>query len=261
MDIRSIVAEWYENTVRFLPNLLLIAIILLLTLAISRRSQGLVRQLSERTQAPREIGDLLARMARIAILLVGLLLVLSQLGLGSAVLSFVAGLGIAGIVIGFALQDIVKHFAAGVLLLMLRPFRIGDEVKIGAFEGRVQDVQLRATVLKTQSGDEVLIPNADVYNSALVNLSRYELHRHAVALKVPEGLELGRVRAALAQAIEGVPGTAANPAPSVVATGLDGAVVMIEARFWVDERAASPDVVTTGVIAVARRVFEEAGRD
>jgi small-conductance mechanosensitive channel len=220
-----------------------------------------VRQISERTQAPREIGDLLARMARIAILLIGTLIVLGQLGLGSAVLSFVAGLGIAGIVIGFALQDIVKHFAAGVLLLMLRPFRIGDEIQVGAFEGRVQDVQLRATILKTENGNEVLIPNADVYNSALVNLSRYELRRRTVTLKIPEQLDLARVRAALTQALAEVPGVAANPAPSVVATGLDGAVVTIETRFWVDERAADPDTATTGVIAVARRVLEEVRGD
>src|SRR5689334_7625976 len=106
MELRAIVADWYRDTVKFLPTLLLIAIILLATIVVSRRSQGLVRRLSERTQAPREIGDLLGRMARIGILLIGVLLVLGQLGLGPAVVSFVAGLGIAGIVIGFALQDI-----------------------------------------------------------------------------------------------------------------------------------------------------------
>jgi small conductance mechanosensitive channel len=258
MDIRRIAIEWYEDVVRFLPNLLLIAVILLLTISISHRSQGFVRQVAERSQAPREIGDLLARIARITILLVGVLIVLGQLGLSSAVLSFVAGLGIAGIVIGFALQDIVKHFAAGVLLLMLRPFRIGDQIQVSGFEGRVQDVQLRATVLKTENGNEVLIPNADVYNSAVVNFSRYDLRRQTITLKVPEQLDLARVRAALAQALLEVPGVAANPTPSVVATSLDGSVVTIEARFWVDERAADPATATTGVIAVARRVFDQA---
>jgi small conductance mechanosensitive channel len=260
-NLRAIVADWYIGAVRFLPNLLLIAVILILTIVVARRSQGLVHHLSERTQAPREIGDLLGRMARMGILLVGMLLVLGQLGLGSAVISFVAGLGIAGIMIGFALQDIVKHFAAGVLLLMLRPFRIGDEVRIDEFEGRVVDVQLRATVLKTENGDEVLIPNADVYNSPIVNLSRYDLHRHAITLHVPEDLDLARVRAALAQALDTVPGVAANPQPSVMATGLDSKAVTVEARFWVDERSANSGVVTTGVIAASRRALEQARAD
>jgi small-conductance mechanosensitive channel len=257
-DLNAVVAGWYENTVQFLPNLLLIAIILLATSVVSRRVQGVVRQLSQRTQAPREIGDLLGRIARIAILLVGILLVLGQLGLSSAVVSFVAGLGVAGIVIGFALQDIVKHFAAGVLLLMVRPFRIGDAVKIGAFEGRVEDVQLRATVLKTEAGDEVLIPNADVYNSAIVNMSRYDLHRHSVALQAPADLDWEQARAALAQAIGAVPGVAGEPPPSAAATTLDGQAVTVELRFWVDERAVEPGAVSTGVLVAARQALGQA---
>src|SRR5215472_9207079 len=113
MDLRAIVQEWFESSVRFVPNLLLIAAILLATIVVSRRSQGLVRRLAGGTQAPREVADLLGRIVRIGVVLIGVVLALGQLGFGQAVLSFVAGLGIAGIVIGFALQDIVKHFAAG----------------------------------------------------------------------------------------------------------------------------------------------------
>ena len=258
MDPRAMILRWYNDTVAFLPNLLLVAVILIVTIVVSRRSRVVVHRLSERTQAPREVADLLVRIVRIGILLIGALLALSQLGLGSATLSFIAGLGIAGIVIGFALQDIVKHFAAGVLLLMLRPFRIGDEVRINTFTGRVVDVQLRATVLKAENGDEVLIPNADVYNSPIVNMSRYELRRHAVTVQVPEDLDLGRARAALTQALGAVPGIAPNPQPIVVATGVEGAAITVEARFWVDQRTNNPSVVTTGVIAAARRALEQA---
>jgi small-conductance mechanosensitive channel len=258
MDPQVVVLEWYKNTVRFLPNLVLIMIMLLLTIVVSRRSQRLVYQLSARTQAPREISELLGRMARIGVLLIGMLVVLGRLGLGSAVLSFVAGLGVAGIVIGFALQDIVKHFAAGVLLLMLRPFRIGDEVRIGDYVGLIKDVQLRATVLRTENGDEVLIPNADVYNSAIVNLSRYDLRRQAVALKIARSLDWDRARATLAQAIERVPGVAADPPPAVVATGLDDTTLTVDLRFWVDRRATDAAHVTTEVIAAARQALEQA---
>src|SRR5690606_29964521 len=137
------------------------------------------------------------RSANLAVLLIGALLVLGQLGLTSAVMSFVAGLGIAGFIIGFALQDIVKHFAAGILLLMLRPFRIGDQVRIGEFEGHIEDVQLRATIIKTVEGDEVLIPNADVYNSAIVNQSRHALHRHTLNLQLSKEQHFEQAQAAI----------------------------------------------------------------
>ena len=249
--------DWYTRTVQFLPNLIAIAIILLFTIILSRRSQSFVRHFSERSQAPPEIIDLFGRAARFAVVALGMLLVLDRLNLSGAVLSFIAGLGIFGIIMGFALQDIVKQFAAGVLLLMLRPFRVGDDVKIGNFEGRVLQVQLRATVLKTDGGDEVLIPNADVYSTAIINASRYDLHRHSITRAVPPDADLARTRAALTQALGSVPGVASNPPPTIVATGITDTTVQLQVRFWVDERANSPDIVTTGVIAALRRALEE----
>jgi len=134
----------------------------------------------------------------LGIVALGILLALDRLGWSQAALSFLAGLGIVGIAIGFALQDIVKQFAAGVLLLMLRPFNIGDHVKIGVFEGQVMQVQLRATILKTVNGDEVLIPNADVYTTAITNTSRYRLRRHDIPLSLPPTTDLTQGRYAMA---------------------------------------------------------------
>jgi small conductance mechanosensitive channel len=261
MDFRETLARlldrWFADAIAFLPNLLLIALILLLTIMLARRTQGWVRQLSGRTAAPPEIGELLGRMARVGILIIGVLFVLQRFGLDQAALSFIAGLGIAGIVIGFALQDIVKQFAAGVLLLMLRPFHVGDEVRIGAFTGAVVEIQLRATVLKTVDGDEVLIPNADVYTTAIVNMSRYHQRRRTIALTLPATSDVERTRATLVQAISGVPGVLRNPPPSIIETSLVDAAVRVELRFWVDERASAPDAVATAVVEVVRRALAE----
>ena len=251
MDFEDVIARWYADAVLFLPNLVLVALMLILTLALSRYTEGAVRRLSRRTSAPPEIGELLGRIARIGILIVGVLMVLQRIGWGETVISFVAGLGIAGLVIGFALQDIVKQFAAGVLLLMLRPFRVGDDVRITGFEGTVVAVQLRATVLKTSNGDEVQIPNADVYTTAIVNMSRYNVRRHTITLSVPRETNLEQIQAALIR----VPGVAADPPPAIVGTSFDDASVKIELRFWVDERASRPDAVTTAVIAAAGRAL------
>jgi small conductance mechanosensitive channel len=248
--------EWSQNTFDFLPSLLLIALILLATRIIARRTQGLVQRLAGRTQAPPGVVDLLGRLARFGIVALGALLVLDRLGWSQAALSFLAGLGIVGIAIGFALQDIVKQFAAGVLLLMLRPFHIGDHVKIGVFEGQVTQVQLRATVLKTTNGDEVLIPNADVYTTAITNSSRYQLRRHDIALTLPPTTDLTQIRATLIQAVGTVPEVNTNPAPALVATGMEGQSPKLEVRFWVDERAGDADTVKTAVVMAIGRALE-----
>ena len=253
--------NWIQNIFNFLPSLLVIALILVATQVVSRRTQGLVNRLAGHTQAPPGVVDLLGRLARIGIVALGLLLVLDRLGWSQAALSFLAGLGIVGIAIGFALQDIVKQFAAGVLLLMLRPFHIGDLVKIGEFEGQVTQIQLRATVLKTDNGDEVLIPNADVYTTAITNRSRYQLRRHDITLTLPPAADLAYTRAALARAVGEVPGVSSNPAPAIVATGIDGQVPKLELRFWIDEHAGDLDGVKTAVIVAIQEALAEPAGD
>jgi small conductance mechanosensitive channel len=252
--------DWSQATFDFLPSLLLIALILLATRIIARRTQALVYKLAGRTQAPAGVVDLLGRLARFGIVALGLLLVLDRLGWRQAALSFLAGLGIVGIAIGFALQDIVKQFAAGVLLLMLRPFGIGDHVKIGAFEGRVMQVQLRATVLKTDNGDEVLIPNADVYTTAITNTSRYQQRRHDLPLSLPPTANVAQLRAVLLQAIRTIPGILATPEPAIVASGIVDQVQKLELRFWVDERASDADAVKTAVLESLQRELAELER-
>jgi small conductance mechanosensitive channel len=253
--------DWYQTTLSFLPSLLVIALILVATRIIARRTQGLVQHLAGRTQAPAGVVDLLGQLARFAIVALGILLVLDRLGWSQAALSFLAGLGIVGIAIGFALQDIVKQFAAGVLLLMLRPFNIGDHVKIGVFEGQVLQVQLRATVLKTAQGDEVLIPNADVYTTAITNSSRYQRRRHDIPLCLTPATDLALTRAALIQAIGEVPGVIDNPVPAIVATGMDGQAPKLEVHFWVDERASDVNAVKTAVIVAIQQALAEPGDD
>ncbi len=251
--------NWSQNTLSFLPSLLVIAIILVATRITARRTQELVQRLAALTHAPPGIVDLLGRLARFGIVALGILLALDRLGWRQAALSFLAGIGIVGIAIGFALQDIVKQFAAGVLLLMLRPFNIGDYVKIGAFEGHVIQVQLRATVLKTAHGDEVLIPNADVYTTAITNSSRYQLRRHDIPLRLPPATDLAQMRAALIQAVGEVPGVIDSPAPTIVVTGMNGQAPKLEARFWVDQRASDADAVKTAVVAAIHMAIAPPG--
>lgn len=247
--------QWYRAVIAFLPTLLMIVLIAVVTSVTSRRAQAWVQALTGRTRAPHEIGLLLGRAARLIMLMVGGLLVLQQLGWTSAVMGFVTGLGVSGIIIGFALQDIVKQFAAGVLLLMLRPFSVGDVIKVSGYEGAVQDIQLRATVLKTADGEEVLIPNADVYTNAVVNRSHYGRRRRTFTLDVPNTVDLEHAQAALSEALHATPGVADTPPPVVVATGVTADAITVEARFWVNTIQADADRVANGAIVAARRTL------
>lgn len=256
-DPAALSREWLGAAVGFLPTLLLILVILLIAMFAAQRSQAVVQGVATRAKMPAEIGVLAGRMVRIGVFVLAAMLILDKLEFGTAVTSFVAGLGITSIVVGFALQDIVKQFAAGVLLVVLRPFRVGDCIKVSSFEGRVEEIQLRATVLKTIEGDEVFIPNADVYNNALVNKTRYHLHRSTLALHVPRGAALEQVREQVLKAAA-VPGVSETPAPALVALGLDESKITLELRVWINTHTADPDAVMTQVIGAVRAALDGA---
>ncbi len=129
--------------------------------------------LSARSDADREdILNLLAQVARIALLIAGILTALSSMRVNIAAL--IAGLGLTGFALGFAFRDILSNFLAGVIILFFRPFKRGDRVTITTFTGTVMQIDLRYTTILVDSG-HVLIPNATLINNPVLVLNRTEI--------------------------------------------------------------------------------------
>jgi small-conductance mechanosensitive channel len=243
------------SVAELLPRLVVALLIIGLTLLIAGRLTRVVQRLLVVSRQPLSIHSLIVTATRLLILAFGGIFALQALGLGQAILGAVASLGVIGLVLSFALQDITKQFAAGVLLLITAPFHVGDRIKIGAHEGIVVEVQLRATVLKTADGDEVLIPNADVYTATITNISRYDARRYRLALTVPPHAAVDATRSALSAAVATIPGIAPDPAPTVVFTGVDTQAVNLEVRYWIARATPDHEALVTQVIAAAREVL------
>ncbi|HEX6291406.1 MAG TPA: mechanosensitive ion channel family protein [Herpetosiphonaceae bacterium] len=228
---------WRESVLKNIPNLIQALIVVAVALFVDDRAQRAVEHVVGLRNEHRELARLLGRMARIGVLLLAALYVLSVFKQTQLVTSFIASLGIAGLVIAFALQDITKNFAAGVLLLILRPFRLDDRIKVKDFEGVVTDVSLRATTLRTNDGEQVLVPNADVYSSPIVNLTRYARRRFHVAISVPATLPIEPVRQQLEAALREIPGLEQEPPPQVVVSALSADAVTLDAQYWLPAQA------------------------
>ncbi|HEY7063256.1 MAG TPA: mechanosensitive ion channel domain-containing protein [Chloroflexota bacterium] len=124
-----------------------------------------------RSSADVHLRVLVGRFLYLVVFIYGLLWAVEVLGVSPTAL--VAGFGVLGLAASLALQDILKSFCAGVYLLFERPFHIGDDVKIKDFRGRVVDIGIRTTVLHTEDGQEVIIPNSVVMADVVVNRARY----------------------------------------------------------------------------------------
>jgi small-conductance mechanosensitive channel len=244
--------------VNYWPQVIATIVIAFVAQFINRRAQQAVERVVNREGDQRELARLLGRAVRIGMIVLEVVVVLALFNATAIVATFVASLGVTGLLLAFALQDITKNFAAGVLLLLLRPFRLDDRIKIKEFEGQVTDVSLRATSLRTSDGVEVLVPNADAYASPITNFTRYRKRRHQLVLNLPLAAPLEATRQQLEQALRALPSIEQEPAPDVVATGMGSDVVTLEAHFWLPATAPDAAARVSAVIEHLRPIVEQA---
>lgn len=157
--------------------------------------------------------------------------------------TIISSLGIGSVAIGFAFKDILQNLAAGILLLLNRPYRRGDQIRVNDFEGTVEHIESRATLIKTYDGRRVIIPNSDLYTAPVVVMTAFPVRRDQFDIGIGYGDRPDRAIAAFLEAIRGVEGVGAEPAPEVLPWGLDASQVTLRARWWTGSKRT--DVVHT----------------
>jgi small-conductance mechanosensitive channel len=210
-------------------------LVLLLTYLLAR----LARRISHRASRG-------ARMDVQLVLLVGRIVYIGVLALGFfAFLSVVApqyvgptlgALGLLGLAFGLAFQDVLKNWISGFFLLLERPFRIGDNIRVGTWDGRVETVRLRVTELLAIDGEKILVPNQEVYTSAIVNRTSYPARRLVSTAKIPDGADLRGMLSQGLTEVHKVHGVARDPHASVALVPRADVGPALEARYWVDYR-------------------------
>ncbi len=240
--------QWGRSVLAAIPHIVQALAIAFLALYLAGRLQRAVERLVDEGPRRRELARLLGRLVRLGVLAGGLLIILGIFNQTQLLASFIASLGIFGLLIAFALQDITKNFAAGVLLLLQRPFGLDDRIRVEPYEGVVTDVTLRATVLRTTDGHEVLIPNAQVYSGPITNLTRYPRRRHAVPITLPFASDGVEAQRRIETAVRRVQGVEVEPPAYVAATAVTKDDLLFEARFWVRSAALETPAIVSAVI-------------
>lgn len=149
--------EALSQAIVWVPTFLVAFGLLILFLVLSRVAHFGVLRIVQRTRAHGPLGELLASVARISLLVLGFVTALGTLGVN--IMGIVAGLGLTGFALGFALKDSIANLLAGVLILLYRPFEVGDRIDVGGLAGRVMHVNLRYTEMESET-ERVLVPNS-----------------------------------------------------------------------------------------------------
>ena len=184
-----------------------------------------------RVSLPRGLPNTLTMMARYGVLSIGFLIALSIAGIPLDRLAIV--LGALSVGIGFGLQTVVNNFVSGLILMFERPIQIGDTVEVGGLVGRVRKIGVRASTVETFDGADVIVPNATLVSNQLVN---WTLSSRSRRIEVQVGVAFGsdpeKVITILRDAVKGLPGVLAEPAPVTLLRGLGQSSLDFSVLFW-----------------------------
>jgi small conductance mechanosensitive channel len=221
---------------------------------ISLISKGMLRLMRARDVDP-TLRPFLKSITSIGLKILLLLTVAGMIGIQTT--SFVAALGAAGLAIGLALQGSLSNFAGGVLILLFKPFRVGDTIESRGHVGTVDEIQILYTTLITADNKKVVIPNGVLSNNDMVNYSALPVRRIDLKLTLAYESDLGKAREIILQLTRSEKRILPDPAPSIGVTGLTDTGVHMDAYFWVQRTDFLP--VKYAMYEAVKSAFDKAG--
>ncbi len=194
---RLVVAKltrWLNELVRLIPNILLAAVILVIGIFVARYVRKVALNLFKKMIHNKTIHSLLASIVYFTFLGIIIFTVLSILQLDKAVTSILAGAGLLGLALAFAFQDIAANFISGIIMSLRKPMKVGDVVLVQSYMGKVEEINLRDTVIRTFQGQMVIIPNKEIFQNAIENFSMLGKRRSDIVIGVSYGDDLRKVK-------------------------------------------------------------------
>ena len=215
----------------------------------------LLGRVMTRTRVDPTLTTFITYVSRYALFIFVTIFVLSRLGIETT--SLVAVLGAAGLAIGLALQGSLSNFAAGVLIIVFRPFRVGDLVEAGGTTGTVQEIQIFTTVLHTADNLRVMVPNDLIAKGKITNYSANETRRVDITVGVASTNDLEQVQQTLTGILAGTPGVLATPAPLVAVSEFGNTSVQFMLQVWT--KTAEYQTVRSALLTQIKLALDEHG--
>ena len=248
-DVLVYISTFYGEIVKLTPRLLIAVVVFSLVYLLSKSIRGFTaRRIHKRTQ-DLLLAGFLGQAVQFVLLTAAFVMALSILGLGQAAGSIVAGAGITAFIIGFAFKDIGENLLAGVMLAFSRPFSLGDKIKSDGHEGKVIGLTLRQTIIKTNDGYDIFLPNSSILKSPLINGTVDDLLRHEFEVVANFEPDLYHKIPMIQSALTEVKGVLHDPAPQVRLSQKDIDKIGLKVMYWTPAHrpAEIPEVETDNI--------------
>lgn len=252
-----------EDFVKLLPNIFVAFIVFLIFLFIGKTFKRLVKRLTRHRRHARNLGMVLGRLAQGTIVLIGLFISLSIIFPSLKAADLVQLLGISGVAIGFAFRDILQNFLAGILILLTEPFQLEDQIVFKGFEGTVENIETRATTIRTYDGRRIVIPNSELFTNSVVVNTAFDNRRLEYDVGVGYGDDIFKAKELILAAIQDLDVVLKDPAPDVLVMELAESAINIRVRWWIKppRRADALDSRDQVISAIKQKLYVEHGID
>ena len=252
--------RWMQAIILMLPNLLIALVILTVTYYVAKLARRFIVRFLPRLSPSVTLNNLVATIAHVGVLLIGIFFTLEVLSLDKTVTSLLAGVGIIGLALGFAFQDIAANFISGIIIAIQRPFTVGDVIQTESYFGTIESINLRTLDLRQVTGELVRVPNRKVFESSVINFTVTTQRRVDVECGVTYDSDLEQVRDVVLECMQGFPDMLTNRPLEVMFTGFGDSSINFTLRFWIPYRR-QVDYVGAKSEAIMRikRAFDKAG--
>lgn len=251
-DWRAFAAsDWGDRAIGFAAAIA----ILLVGWWLARWAVRLLDRALVRVKVDEILRSFLRNVAFVALMVVVFIAALQKLGIPTT--SLLAMVGAAGLAIGLALKDSLSNIASGVMLILLRPFKAGDSVKVGGLEGVVEQVRIFTTRLRTYSNEVIVMPNSEITTGPIVNLTGKPLRRADIKVAIGYDERIDRVRDILLALAKAHPKVLSKPSAEVAVDALAASGIELFLRAWI--RTEDYGQARSDLIEAAHRELTAAG--
>ncbi len=227
-----------DQSMERIPYLIAAVLVLVFFWLIGRLFKHLVkRAFSGRVQRRQNLVKVLNRIGSAVILFIGILVAMVVAIPGFTTAKMIGGLGIGSVAIGFAFKDMFQNMLSGLFILIAEPFRIGDQIVMGAFEGTVEDIQVRATNIRTYDGRRIIIPNADIYTTPVIVNTAFKRRRCQIDFGIGMSDDVAKAKSEVLKALESCSTVTTNSMPTIVAVGFSDYALLLRLRWWIEDSA------------------------
>ena len=246
------------SAVKVFPAIITGLIIIMLTRYAAQFARRVAEKIGHRTLKSKSLQSLLKKAANISTWILGIVLAGVIAFPGLRLGDIIATLGLGSVAVGFAFQDIFKNFLSGILILIQRPFRIDDQIVIGDYEGTIEQIDIRTTKIRTYAGERILMPNSEVFTSAVRVRTAYSKRRTDLAVGVDYNTSLPEAKRILLETVRSVEGILNKPDAEIDIVAFGDSSIDLVVRYWTKPRQQQVRTIQTTAMMAIKQALDTA---